>query len=121
MYINTEAYDLYDFPVNACLRVPPFDDRILAQRAMFIAFADPALPMEPVELDDDGKQMSCGNYNLVKFLIPAEAKALLHRTLQDVGMTPRTLFPDLEGLSRDFVDDATCWHWIKNSPKPRSA
>jgi hypothetical protein len=105
-YIDLEFCDLYLVFQNACLRVPPFDRRIMAQRAAFVLFADPAQALAPCELGDEYKKMCCGDMDLIKFVIPAEAKLIIHRQLEDVGMTRRTLFPDLDGLSRDFVEEA---------------
>ena len=105
IFVDTEKADLYTLNRNACLRVPPFDRRLLAQRAAFLYFADPAAPLVPVPIEENVGKLSSVTVNLVKFVIPADAKLIIFRQLQDVGMTRRTLFPDLEGLSRDFVSN----------------
>ena len=105
-YIDRDACDLYSFTGKACLWVPPFDRRILAQHAAFVLFGDPAKALHPSEFEDELKEMHCGDVDLVKCVIPASAKLIIHRQLEDVGMTRRTLFPDLEGLSRDFVAES---------------
>ncbi|MCP5518236.1 MAG: FRG domain-containing protein [Verrucomicrobiales bacterium] len=105
-YIDRDTCDLYSFSGNACLRVPPFDRRILAQHAAFVLFGDPAQALSPSQFEDELKEMNCGEMDLIKCVIPAPAKLIIHRQLEDVGMTRRTLFPDLDGLSRDFVTEA---------------
>jgi hypothetical protein len=105
-YVDSEVLDLYSLTEDACLQVPPFDQRILAQRAAFLIFADPAKELTSSEFGPELKRMKCGDVDLLKFLVPPEAKLIIHRQLEDVGMTRRALFPDLDGLSRDFVAEA---------------
>ena len=106
-FVDIEVADLFNFPYVACLLVKPFDRRFLAQRASFIHFNEPATPLTPKIFEETRfKEMNCGDFDLVKFIIPADAKTIIYRQLMDVGITRRTLFPDLEGLSQDFVREA---------------
>ena len=43
--------------------------------------------------------------HLVRYIIPASEKASLRRALAALGITRRTLFPDLDSLSVSLVDD----------------
>jgi hypothetical protein len=105
MFVDAATADLYTLDQNACLRVPPFDSRILAQRGLFVYFADPAVALAPGPIDSELGELSSVSVDLIKFIVPAAAKLIIFRQLQDVGITRRTFFPDLEGLSRDFISD----------------
>lgn len=41
---------------------------------------------------------------LVRYIVPSAAKRRLHQDLAALGVTRRTLFPDLDGLSKSIVD-----------------
>lgn len=102
-YINKDILDIYNVPAISALRIKPFDKRILAQRAIFLFFPDPSQPLEPEKIPEECAIMNCGEFDVVKFAIPKASKLIIHRQLVDIGVTRRTLFPDLDGLSRDFV------------------
>lgn len=104
-YIDIEVCSLYGIPRVAALLIKPFDKRILSQQGSFIFFPDPSVPLEPSLLPEEYKETSLCEYDLVKFIIPPAGKLMIHRQLVDVGITRRSLFPDLDGLSRDFVDE----------------
>jgi hypothetical protein len=93
---------------------PPFDRRMLQQAAVFTYHAQPAVPLEPVIVSDSALQtgeawMSVSDpaaravgTNLIEFIVAPEYKPVLRTALAQIGMRYDTLFPDLEGLSRNF-------------------
>ncbi|MEK7674559.1 MAG: FRG domain-containing protein [Verrucomicrobiota bacterium] len=87
----------------ARIKIRPFDRRLLAQYATFLYFPDPTEPLVPLPISPEYAGMGCGQFNLVKIVIPAESKLIIHRELRDVGFTRRAMFPDLEGLSESFA------------------
>lgn len=124
--IKIRECDLYNVPRKAALRVPPFDQRILLQRGVFVYFPDPSDPIRPLKIDDEFrqrlKQFECGDYDLVKFVIPRKSKLLIIKHLRNVGISRRSLFPDLDGLSRDFVEqDYENFHFQKQKSKQESS
>jgi hypothetical protein len=105
-YVDQELANLYHFPKVACLKVKPFDRRLLAQHAAFVYFPDPSVPLKPEPIPEAlpiHRMPNAVDQNLIKIRIPADSKLILHRQLRDIGMTRRALFPDLEGLSDSFV------------------
>lgn len=102
-FVDVKRASFYQIPEIAALVVKPFDQRILAQRGTFQYFPDPSSPLIPKALGEEWKDLNLGGFDLVKFVIPAGCKLIIHRQLRDVGITRRSLFPDLDGLSRDFV------------------
>lgn len=103
VYIRIHEADLFTFDCDACLSVTPFDRRILSQRAKFMFFRDPSAPLSPGSIDAEIAKASSIESNLVKFIIPAASKKAIHLQLRSLGISRRTYFPDLDGLSRDFV------------------
>jgi hypothetical protein len=102
-YVEPKEADLYDCSRVACLRVRPFDRRLLAQHAAFVYFPDPSVPLKPELIPEQLRMPQSGEMNLVKIRIPAKSKLILQQQLRDIGVTRRALFPDLEGLSQSFV------------------
>jgi hypothetical protein len=102
-YVNPEVANVYEFPKVACLKVRPFDRRLLSQHASFVYFPDPCVPLKSEPLDKEMLNLHCGTESLVKIRIPAESKLTIHRDLSDIGITRRALFPDLDGLSQSFI------------------
>lgn len=90
----------------ACLIPPPFDQRLLNQRARFVYFPDPKAPLkEPENFTPEhqsGYEVPSG---LVKFTIDAECKHLIQKDLRGIGISRRSFFTDLDGLSLDFVEE----------------
>ncbi len=102
-YLDESMANIYDFPHTACIKIRPFDRRLLAQHAAFVFFPDPSIPLTPKPINDQSLIEMCGRLNLVKIRIPAKSKLIIHRQLRDIGMTRRALFPYAEGLSQSFV------------------
>ena len=80
---------------------PQVNARVLAQDACFVAFPTPehTSPLPP--LNSPGaypKSIS----RLDAFVIPSSAKRVLRIELRTLGITHRSLFPDLDGVARDI-------------------
>jgi hypothetical protein len=61
--------------------------RINAQQGVFQMFKDPTENFSEA-------------YNLGKFVIPAECKITIKSELEELGVSYRTLFPDLDGICK---------------------
>lgn len=90
----------------------PFDRRILAQSGVFTYHPIPNEPLTPKLAAKDAAQIAPEGVDLVAIRVLADTKPILLRQLSEVGISRKTLFPDLEGLS-DFVNWET-----KRSVKP---
>jgi hypothetical protein len=88
--------------VVACYLPMPFDRRILMQDAVFTVHPRPNQPLEPGPPFEEAKAFGI-QCDLVAILIEADMKAGLQLQLANIGVTRKTLFPDLEGLS-EFVN-----------------
>lgn len=75
-------------PNVALFRPRPFDPRILCQSGLFTFHPEPHVP-----LTIGGKD------KVVKAVIPSGAKGQIQYWLNTMGVSKKTLFPDLEGLS----------------------
>jgi hypothetical protein len=118
-FIDDEKANIYSVPRAACLRVKPFDRRLLAQHAVFVFYPDPSQPLTPDPLNE-GLKSVCGNENLIKIRIEAESKLIIHRQLHHIGITRRALFPDVEGLSASFVEETISDAELNRKSKERS-
>ena len=81
----------------------PFDRRILAQSGVFTYHPIPNEPLRPKPAAEDATQIAPDGLDLVAIRVLADLKPILLRQLSEVGISRKTLFPDLEGLS-DFVN-----------------
>jgi hypothetical protein len=106
IYVDAQTAALDSFDVVALYRPRPFDRRIAAQGGVFTYHPNPLAPLEPTEIpqnqrvwiDDLEREVPQG-MNLRAVRVEAKLKPLLLRELAKVGISRRTLFPDLEGLS----------------------
>lgn len=109
LFIDIEDCNFYDIPESGLLKVRPFDQRFLQQGAQFMFFKDPAIPLKnqelPVEMSELLEVSGIPNASLIKFKIPKESKVHHLSALKRIGISRRSLFPDLEGLSQDFVQE----------------
>ena len=71
------------------LSIPSLTPRIKAQSGIFQLFRE---PIEPLDVDD----------SLEKFVIPAGAKHDIKIDLNNFGFSYNTLFPDLDGLTKEI-------------------
>ncbi len=97
LYLGAPYADA-QIPARPAAIVPPYNSpRITVQRG---AFSVHGSSPEPLDLQYHGQ--------LAKITIPAAAAVRLRRELRTAGISEFTLFPDLDGLSRDigaqFVD-----------------
>jgi|GEM_PF-2292720 len=74
------------------LSVPSLSPRILAQNGVFQLFKDPTKELTEAP-------------NLGKFRIPANFKYEIKKELNELGITYKTLFPDLDGLCKSINYD----------------
>jgi hypothetical protein len=97
------------FTKVAMYEPPPFDPRMLQQAAVFTYHVEPTAPIEakPVNVPGSGHwtadpgAMRIGT-TLVEFIVAPEYKREVRTGLATFGIRYDTLFPDLDGLSREF-------------------
>jgi hypothetical protein len=77
------------------------DIRIIAQESCFTFFPFPDSKTRVPPLERVGYYKK-DVVRLVKFLIPKDAKKACRAELQKLGITHRSLFPDLEGLAKSI-------------------
>lgn len=73
--------------------------RAVAQLSVFTIHPEPQPECTIPELLEEAGE------NLVRYVIPAAKKRKLRDDLAALGITPKTLFPDLDSLSRTIVKD----------------
>jgi hypothetical protein len=83
------------------IRPPDIDGRIVAQASLFSISADPCVKIQP---DDT-------------ILIDYRQRELLLRQLDTLGISRRTLFPDLEGISKYLAWSAPYWKPNRGYPR----
>jgi hypothetical protein len=86
----------------------PIDRRVLAQSGIFTYHPKPQTNIEPSAPHPDLAGVVKDGVDLVRIKIPSEAKQLLRKQLDRFGMSRKTLFPDLEGLSSYLNWDTSC-------------
>ncbi len=82
--------------------------RIKAQEGLFTIQEDPWRPLEEyhgTEYDEADLDV----IRLVEFTVPAADRAERLKELNDLAVTRRTLFPDLDGLSAGLVTSYILW------------
>jgi hypothetical protein len=88
--------------ISYFLRPPHIDQRITAQNAFFSIHDRPNIPWRPE--------------NLVRFVFRGEDRDSVQWALRFLGITHRTVFPDIGGVIQDIVHDIP---GICNPPTPR--
>jgi hypothetical protein len=81
----------------------PFDRRILSQSGVFTYHPDPQKPLEAKPMTDKNNEFAPDGLDLVTIRVDAKLKPIFQRQLSEIGISRKTLFPDLEGLS-EFVN-----------------
>jgi FRG domain len=81
----------------------PFDRRVLAQSGVFSYHPEPSQQLEPEKAPVEATPIAPEGVNLVAIRVIAALKPILLRELSEIGISRKTLFPDLEGLS-DFIN-----------------
>ena len=71
--------------------------RIVAQKGVFMVFGQEIKSLEEVFIDSHG-----GGDALLKVEIPQDCLVQMQEGLDRFGITPSTVFPDLDGLARDL-------------------
>jgi hypothetical protein len=85
------------------LEPQPFDQRILAQQALFTYHPRPTEPIKPSHsFTTSNQRQNAYGTNLVEIVVRSDQKHALIQDLAAVGISKATLFPDLEGLSWDL-------------------
>ncbi len=111
LVIEHDKISLEGVSVVAKLQPSPFDRRVVAQSSTFTYHPFPKQQLIMGQLTPEQKAMETEGLteNLVAIQIPAKLKQILQRQLSSVGVSRKTLFPDLEGLS-SFVNWSTQKH-----------
>jgi hypothetical protein len=86
-----------------------FDRRIIAQAGVFTYHPDPKIPLEAKPLPEKKNKFTTDGLDLVIIRIAANIKPVFQRMLDDIGISRKTLFPDLDGLS-NFVNWQTRYY-----------
>ena len=100
LYRKTKVYDFEDFEnprkikKNVVLRPVALTKRIVAQKALFTLHANPQL-----EFTHKGR--------ITKLIIPTNKKNIFRATLKKFGVGFASLFPDLDGLSKEIIYNST--------------
>lgn len=88
---------------------PPFDSRILLQAGVFTYHPEPNVPLSPKPVEDLGGLTPDHGTNLVKFVLKGEMKPIIKRRLDEIGLSRKALFPDLDGLSAYINWGTSCY------------
>jgi hypothetical protein len=103
-------------PPDAIRIIYPFynSPRLLAQDGAFTIHSSPWRSIESYV----GEPFEAGNLDIEKLYcwsIPAECKAKIVKELSGLGITQRSLFPDLDGVARSLWETEVLWN---GRPKP---
>ena len=88
----------------------PFDRRILAQGGVFSYHPNPKIALEAKPLTEQENKFDSSGLDLIVIRISWKIKPALKRMLNDIGISRKILFPDLDGLS-NFVN----WETRRNA------
>jgi FRG domain len=85
---------------RAVLLTPrPFDRRIAAQSGVFTFHFHPERALTAAQVNEEARGAAPDGVDLVAIRVPAKAKPIFLRQLNEMGINRKYLFPDLEGLS----------------------
>jgi hypothetical protein len=103
-HLNRETFSL-DHPLEGAARLTPrpFDRRILAQSGVFTYHFHPDVALTSNEVVGEMREAAPEGVDLVVIRVTAKFKPMLQHHLSAIGISRKTLFPDLEGLS-SFVN-----------------
>lgn len=105
----------FGLPTNSAIKVvDPFynDARILAQDGAFTFHANPWTPME----DFAGAEFDYRLLDIAElclWTVPARSKGPIIRELSGLGVTHRTVFPDLDGIAKSIWETEVLWRGEK--------
>jgi hypothetical protein len=99
-YLYPKTHRLEGFDRVAAYRPKPFDQRLLSQATVFTYHPHPDVALTPGAITlPTGAPPTQSKVDMAKIIIRAEAKPLLFTDLEEIGISRKTLFPSLEGLS----------------------
>jgi len=105
--VNTEVAGLdWDYPRPPRYTPRPFDQRVIAQQAVFTYHSQPQAPLCPASPADVLASLAPGGVDLVRPVIRAGLKPTILRELACIGIDRKRLFPGLDGLS-DVINRET--------------
>ena len=92
---------LDEYKLTARFVPPQFDRRIVAQSGVFSYHYDPRAPIEAEIIPSHAPYIGpdTRGKNLAVIKVPAAQKESFQARLSELGITKRTLFPDLDGVS----------------------
>lgn len=99
----------FDFPRVAKYRPNHVTNRITAQRGQFTIHSEPA---KPLKVGDS----THGAYKVHKITLAASAKKRIRWDLSRLNVNARSLFPDIDGLTKFF-----CWAYSEIDPVHQEA
>ena len=93
--------------------LPPFDRRMLQQAAVFTYHVEPTIPLEPQAVNKPIGEIGSARWTadpgaaktgttLIEFIIAPKFNRTIRSGLSTFGIRYDTLFPDLDGLSREL-------------------
>lgn len=103
-YIDVLDLALGPFKIEGIRLIYPMEvtPRLNAQSGLFSIQEDPWTPLD--EIDVSGFQDSCLDvHTLIEYPIPGKCRGNILKELNDLQVSRRTLFPDLDGLTSGLV------------------
>lgn len=85
----------------------PVDQRIIAQDAVFTVHPSPRRPLKVSPFKRERKGLRATG-KLVVLRVPADSKKSLQKELRSIGVLARSVYPDIEGLSKS-INCQTRW------------
>lgn len=105
--IDRKMMSLYNNILGSqVLRLVPsqFDRRIVAQSALFTYHYNPVVPLEASNMPPEAVPLNGANLAIIRVM--PKTKQIIQKQLVDLGISRKSLFPDLEGVS-SFVNFET--------------
>lgn len=100
-----ETYNLEEIPKTPIALQPPLNEaRLSAQESCFTIHPE---PLEGYRITDLIKDENF----LVRYIIPKQLKKNFEKKLAYLGISYRTLFPDLEGLAKSILKEEESFGW----------
>ena len=99
----------------------PFDRRFIAQSGVFTCHSDPQTPLDANEVPPEAQKGASDGINLAVLRVRGgKYKSMLQRQLNEIDISRKTLFPDMEGLS-EFVNWGTAAIASRRAQKSKGA
>jgi hypothetical protein len=100
-HMNVEQAEGWDLDIPIAFPATYQDQRMIAQRSCFTIHG---LKLKPLAEILTEKKVDIADY-LIEYLIDLESRKSLLRELSILGISAATVFPDLDHLSKDLVND----------------